>query len=101
MKESITSQVGTAALGCPVEQRSTDFSGSDRKSMILAESRMFGMLRKVKECTGTFYATLREIFDESAYMRFLNRKQLVSSREAYAAFRQEYEVIKSRRPRCC
>jgi uncharacterized C2H2 Zn-finger protein len=29
------------------------------------------------------------IFDESAYARFLNQKHLVSSRDAYAAFRRE------------
>jgi hypothetical protein len=46
-------------------------------------------------------SALREIFDESAYARFLNRSQLTSSREAYAAFRKEYEVAKARRPRCC
>ena len=46
-------------------------------------------------------SALREIFDESAYARFLDRRHLVSSRAAYAAFRQEYEVTKARRPRCC
>jgi hypothetical protein len=44
---------------------------------------------------------LREIFDESAYARFLHRSRVPSSREAYAAFRQEYESAKARRPRCC
>jgi len=33
-------------------------------------------------------SALREIFDESAYNRFLDRRQLPSSREAYAAFRR-------------
>ena len=46
-------------------------------------------------------AALREIFDESAYTRFLSRKQIVSSREAYAAFCREYDAAKARRPRCC
>jgi hypothetical protein len=46
-------------------------------------------------------ATLREIFDESAYQRFLNRKQLESSPNAYAVFRKENEQSKSRKPRCC
>jgi hypothetical protein len=44
---------------------------------------------------------LREIFDESAYQRFLDRTQLKSSSDAYAVFRQENEQSKSRRPRCC
>jgi hypothetical protein len=46
-------------------------------------------------------SALREIFDESAYARFLNRRQMTSSREAYAAFCREYETAKARRPRCC
>ena len=46
-------------------------------------------------------SALREIFDESAYTRFLNRRQMTSSREAYAAFCREYEAAKGRRPRCC
>jgi hypothetical protein len=46
-------------------------------------------------------AALREIFDESAYQRFLDRSQLESSPSAYAAFRQENEQAKSRKPRCC
>jgi hypothetical protein len=46
-------------------------------------------------------SALREIFDESAYARFLSRRQMTSSREAYAAFCREYEAAKARRPRCC
>jgi hypothetical protein len=46
-------------------------------------------------------ATLREIFDESAYQRFLDRSRLKSSPNAYAVFRKENEQAKSRRPRCC
>lgn len=46
-------------------------------------------------------ATLREIFDEAAYERFLSRKRMRSSPTAYAAFRQEFEEAKTRRPKCC
>jgi len=46
-------------------------------------------------------AMLREIFDESAYDRFLRRKQIASSPGAYAAFRREFEEAKTRRPKCC
>jgi len=46
-------------------------------------------------------ATLREIFDEAAYARFLLRTRMTSSVEAYAAFRQEFEEAKTRRPKCC
>lgn len=46
-------------------------------------------------------ATLREIFDEAAYERFLRRKRMASSAKSYAAFRQEFEEAKTRRPKCC
>jgi hypothetical protein len=45
--------------------------------------------------------TLREIFDESAYSRFLARHGLESSRDAYCDFLCEQENMKARRPRCC
>jgi hypothetical protein len=46
-------------------------------------------------------ATLREIFDEAPYARFLRRAGMASSSEAYAAFRREFEEAKMRRPKCC
>jgi hypothetical protein len=46
-------------------------------------------------------SALQEIFDESAYARFLRRRQLQTSREAYAEFLQENEVSRQRRARCC
>lgn len=50
---------------------------------------------------GTMFATLREIFDEAPYARFLSRTGMESSSEAYAAFRREFEEAKVRRPKCC
>ena len=44
---------------------------------------------------------LREIFDESAYERFLLRHKLPPSRGTYAQFLREQELTKARRPRCC
>ena len=46
-------------------------------------------------------ATLREIFDEAPYARFLTRNRMTSSPQAYAAFRKEFEAAKARRPKCC
>jgi hypothetical protein len=59
------------------------------------------VLNALKSCMSVFTAMLREIFDETAYARFLNQRQLASSRSAYAAFRQEHEISKARRPKCC
>jgi hypothetical protein len=50
---------------------------------------------------GIIHATLREIFDEAAYSRFLGRVGTVSSAESYAAFRREIDEAKARRPKCC
>jgi hypothetical protein len=58
-------------------------------------------MRIVKQVMSTFLAMLREIFDESAYARYLEKNQLSSSPEAYARFLREYELVKARRPRCC
>lgn len=58
-------------------------------------------MRTVKQVLTTLMAMLREIFDESAYMRYLEKNQLSSSREAYAGFLRECELVKARRPRCC
>ncbi len=55
----------------------------------------------LRELFGLIVAAMREIFDESAYQRFLDRSRLESSPNAYAIFRQENEQAKSRRPRCC
>ncbi len=49
----------------------------------------------------TVLAMLREIFDESAYARFLARRGVTSSSTAYAEFLHETEHVRARRPRCC
>jgi hypothetical protein len=56
---------------------------------------------RLKNLMFLFLAVLREIFDESAYARFLARNRLSASRTAYAEFLREHEVAKVRRPRCC
>jgi hypothetical protein len=55
----------------------------------------------LRELFGLLVAVLREIFDESAYQRFLDRSHLQSSASAYAIFLRENEQAKSRKPRCC
>ena len=48
-----------------------------------------------------FLHTLREIFDENAYARFLQLRRLEPSRDSYAAFLREDAFRRGRRPRCC
>jgi hypothetical protein len=58
-------------------------------------------MNRIFQAARVVLAILREIFDEAAYDRFLRRTQMASSPGAYAAFRQEFEEGKTRRPRCC
>ena len=46
-------------------------------------------------------ATLREIFDENAYDRFLARTHRARSAESYQAFMRERETGMAKRARCC
>jgi len=46
-------------------------------------------------------AAVREIFDESAYERFLLREHEVRSVESYRAFQNERESAVATKPRCC
>ncbi len=46
-------------------------------------------------------ATLLEIFDESAYERFLRRTHASRSIESYRAFLRDNEVAVERKPKCC
>ena len=97
-----TDHVGTAALGCPVERSSTGGAVKYGTTSLAKASKSIRLLaEQLKSGAQTLLAALREIFDESAYSRFLNQRQLASSRAAYASFRQEYEATKARRPRCC
>jgi hypothetical protein len=45
--------------------------------------------------------TLREIFDENAYARYLARNGMTASRASYEGFLRETECARARRPRCC
>lgn len=58
-------------------------------------------MRRLTQFFTLLLATLREIFDESAYARYLQQNQLSSSPAAYAGFLRQNELVKARRPRCC
>ena len=55
----------------------------------------------VREMLTILSAALREIFDEAAYSRYLQRTNMSSSPAAYAAFLDERDSIQARRHRCC
>ena len=57
------------------------------------------LVRRVEAVTTVVGDALREIFDEAAYARFLQRHGCASSPEAYAHFLEERDL--GRKPRCC
>jgi hypothetical protein len=58
-------------------------------------------MSRFRKAARILLATLREIFDEAPYARFLKRTQIPSSPAAYAAFCRERESAQARRPKCC
>jgi hypothetical protein len=58
----------------------------------------FSILAKV---SNIIRAVLSEIFDESAYRRFLERTRSSRSRESYRAFTRERDASMQKKPRCC
>ncbi len=59
-----------------------------------------GLRNGLRSAAALFWAALREIFDESAYRRFLWRERAPASRASYAAFLRERDQ-RPHRPRCC
>jgi hypothetical protein len=73
----------------------------DTRPRLFCRATLCSAAERVRRVLRSALATLREIFDEAAYTRFLTRQQIESSPSAYAAFWREHEAAKARRPRCC
>lgn len=58
-------------------------------------------MNSVRQIARIALAALREVFDEAAYTRYLERMHLSSSPAAYASFSREREQTAARRHRCC
>ena len=58
-------------------------------------------LEKLRRFWGIVRATIREIFGENAYDRFLARTHATRSTESYRKFLRERDEAIERRPRCC
>jgi hypothetical protein len=58
-------------------------------------------MKHINKMLQIVYAALREIFDEAAYARYLQRTQSSPSTAAYASFCRERELSCERRHRCC
>jgi hypothetical protein len=60
-----------------------------------------GFLHWFERAIQTFRAALREIFDESAYDRFLLRTNACRSIVSYRDFTRERDAAMVKKPRCC
>ena len=80
--------------GCPV---SRFFPVSPR----LRREAYSAVVQAVHRAARTGLAVVREIFDESAYARFLSRTGNVRSAASYRQFLCDREAAVAGRPRCC
>jgi hypothetical protein len=76
-------------------------AGAPARERLEAKSKPAALLPRLVRAFGIMVAALREIFDESAYQRFLARHRIPSTAAAYSEFCRDHECIKARRPRCC
>ncbi len=67
----------------------------------LAHGNTARLGRRLRRAGELFLETLREIFDENAYQRFLTRRGMLSSRASYGEFVEEMRQRRERRVRCC
>jgi hypothetical protein len=65
---------------------------------VIARDRVIG---KVRAFFNILRAALLEIFDESAYDRFLQHTHAARSKESYRTFMRERETALGQKPRCC
>ena len=55
----------------------------------------------IQNAWNIFRAALAEIFDESPYVRFLERTGSARSKESYRDFMRERASASAEKPRCC
>lgn len=79
----------------------------DRENELTAETRGHGgrsgnrEIEMMNRVVQILRATLREIFDESAYDRFLVRTHSSRSTASYREFMRERDAAVVKKPRCC
>ena len=59
------------------------------------------LLDRARAAASLIRAALREIFDESAYERYLQRSRSEASVASYREFLRERAITIASRPRCC
>ena len=102
--------IGKAACICHPERVGANATASRRTPAApIAEHAASGssyktpedFLQRLRNAMRTLRATLREIFDESAYDRFLLRTHASRSRASYREFTRERDAAMLKKPRCC
>jgi hypothetical protein len=89
--------------------RGEELAGSDtglyqgtRFSRAVKDKNTWALARAVfRRMFRAIGATLREIFDESAYDRFLMRTRAPRTAASYRQFTQERDAAMLKKPRCC
>ena len=72
--------------------------GEESGDRVIARDRVIG---KTRAFFSTVRGVLREIFDESAYDRFLLRTNAKRSVASYCDFTRERDASMLKKPRCC
>jgi len=72
--------------------------GEESGDRVIARDRVIG---KTRAFFSTVRGALREIFDESAYDRFLLRTNAKRSVASYCDFTRERDASMLKKPRCC
>jgi hypothetical protein len=79
--------------------------GEESGDRVIARDRVIGKapsaLAPFAKVIRTLRAAIREIFDESAYDRFLLRTRASRSTASYREFTRERDAAMLKKPRCC
>jgi len=86
-----------AALGCVLLQGLV----LRRRGRLRSQASQNSQIAAARKAWRIFVAVMREIFDENAYLRFLQRTNARRSVASYGEFVREREVTAARRTRCC
>lgn len=92
-----------AALAAGVRPRQQDdlYPDAEARQSNAHSLPDMSLRKRFRSALNLLHCTMREIFDESAYARFLTRRQIATSPQAYADFLRETQAHRERRPRCC
>jgi hypothetical protein len=84
-----------------VEEAADSYQGTRFSRAVTSKNICASALPFLREALQTIRAALREIFDESAYDRFLLRTNTSRSVASYQGFIRERDAAMAKKPRCC